>query len=96
MARPGKKGFKVGFVRNDGIFTISNVSSTTLNNFLEWPWLHLLKEWDIQILLLNRGAHFETDEIFSESLHITFSLLHSLYPDLLVLFHNTPPGTLSI
>ncbi|KAH9321701.1 hypothetical protein KI387_016340, partial [Taxus chinensis] len=88
----GMKGFKVGFVRNDRISTISNMSSDTFNNFLEWPWFHLLKEWDIRLLFLNRGAHFEEDEIYAQSLRQTFSVLHSLHPDLLVVFRNTPPG----
>eukprot|EP01018_Ginkgo_biloba_P011967 Gb_31174 [translate_table: standard] len=86
------KGFKVGFVRNDRISLISNVSNDMWKNFLEWPWIHLLRQWDIKILLLNRGAHFEADDIYVRSLNQLFSFLHAHHPNLLVFFRNTPPG----
>lgn len=86
------KGFKVGFVRNDRISAISHVNNDTWKNFLEWPWLHLLKDWNIKLLLINKGAHYEADEIYVKSLRQTFSVLQALHPDLLVIFRNTPPG----
>jgi len=91
LGGPGK-GFKVGFVRNDRISPISDVNNDAWKNFLEWPWLHLLKEWNIKLLFINRGAHYEADDIFVKSLRQTFSVLHALHPDLLVIFRNTPPG----
>lgn len=91
LGGPGK-GFKVGFVRNDRISPISGVNNDTWKNFLEWPWLPLLKEWNIKLLLINRGAHYEEDDIYVKSLRQTFSVLQTLHPDLLVIFRNTPPG----
>lgn len=87
-----EKGFKIGFVRNDRISPITNISNDMFKNFLEWPWIHLLQEWDVHLLILNRGAHYEPDEIYADSLRRTFSLLHALHPDLPVVFRNTPPG----
>lgn len=91
LGGPGK-GFKVGFVRNDRISPTFAVNNDTWKNFLEWPWLHLLKDWNIKLLLINKGAHYEADEIYVKSLRQTFSVLQALHPDLLVIFRNTPPG----
>lgn len=59
---------------------------------MEWPWLHLLKEWNIKLLLMNRGAYYEADDIYVKSLHQTFFVLHAPHPDLFVIFRNTAPG----
>eukprot|EP00252_Welwitschia_mirabilis_P003373 TRINITY_DN13451_c0_g1_i1.p1 TRINITY_DN13451_c0_g1~~TRINITY_DN13451_c0_g1_i1.p1 ORF type:complete len:295 (-),score=8.97 TRINITY_DN13451_c0_g1_i1:199-1083(-) len=90
----GDRAFKIGFVRNDRLSTIpeGHIVNDTYHNFLEWPWLHLINPWNIKLLILNKGAHFENDQIYLSSLQKTLSTLSSLHPDLPVIFRDTPPG----
>lgn len=83
---------KVGWIRNDRLSPTDHESSDTFGNFFEWPWVRYLEEWDIKILLINRGAHYEQDGVFVRALRDILSLLQARYPDLLVIYRNTPPG----
>ncbi len=90
---PGGEGFKLGFVRNDRLSLIPPGISSSIPEFHEFPWVHYLKQWEIQILVLNRGAHYEADEVYTQALRDAFSLLQAQYPHLLVVYRDTPPGT---
>ncbi len=90
---PGGEGFKLGFVRNDRLSLILPGVFTATPEFHEFPWVHYLKQWEIQILVLNRGAHYEPDEVYTQALRDAFSLLQAQYPHLLVVYRDTPPGT---
>lgn len=85
-------GFKVAFVRNDRLSPVANISVDTWRNFYEWPWLDLLKEYDVRLLLLNRGAHYEDDKTFVRALRLIFTILSEHFPHMQVIFRNTPPG----
>ena len=89
-------GFRVGWIRNDRLSRIEHAKADSIGNFYEWPWLKYLEQWDIQILLLNRGAHYEADGVFVRTLRDTFALLQAQYPQVLVFYRNTPPGSLFI
>ncbi|KAL2630612.1 hypothetical protein R1flu_015298 [Riccia fluitans] len=89
------KGFKVSFVRNDRLSAVRNSSMDKWKNLWhnwEFPWLHLLSEYDVKLLLLNRGAHYEEDLVLTEALNRTFSILSTDFPDLQIIYRNTPPG----
>ncbi|KAG6556339.1 hypothetical protein Mapa_002282 [Marchantia paleacea] len=85
-------GFKVAFVRNDRLSPVANISVDTWRNFYEWPWLDLLKEYDVKLLLLNRGAHYEDDKTYVRALRFIFTILSQHFPHMQVIYRNTPPG----
>lgn len=89
-------GFYVGWIRNDRLSRVEHENADSIGNFYEWPWLKYLVQWDIHILLLNRGAHYEADGVFVRALRDMVALLHAQYPQLLIFYRNTPPGLLFI
>lgn len=86
------KGFNISWVRNDHVSPVESVQDTPRFNVYQWPWLDHLQEWNIKILILNRGAHYESDQGYAKSLHIIFPILRTRSPNLIVLYRNTPPG----
>lgn len=55
-----------------------------------------IEEWNIEILLMNRGAWFRSDQSFVTELHQFVQVLQARYPHLLVVYRNTSPGKLPI
>eukprot|EP01036_Dinobryon_divergens_P022947 gene22947-31252_t len=55
-------------------------------------WVSTLKSHNIRLLLINRGAHFKpTAEVLSD-LNTTLSKVFGLFPNISVVWRNTPPG----
>lgn len=88
-------GFHVGYVRNDRLsLTVNYVNwLRDKTGWTEFPWIHLVREWNISLLLVNRGAHFESDGNYTEALTNTYHVLRSRYPDVQVFFRSTPEGS---
>jgi len=57
-------------------------------------WLPLIEKYAVNTLILNRGAHYETDWDVLHDLHETFNLLSHKYPKVSVIYRNTYPGHL--
>ena len=74
----GGTGFTMGWT-NSGRLNATHVS-------------HFIKLWQIEILLMNRGAWLSPDDMFVAELQELVLLLQLRYPHLLVIFRNTPPG----
>jgi hypothetical protein len=61
---------------------------------LNTTWVtHYVEEWQIEILLINRGGWFRSDFSFVTELQELVKVLQARYPHLLVIYRNTPPGT---
>ncbi|KAF3791772.1 hypothetical protein EJ110_NYTH13389 [Nymphaea thermarum] len=86
--------FNVAFIRNDRLSAVDR-SRHEGGNFFEWPWTDYIEKWKVKILVLNRGAHYEADDIVLNALNSTFSFIKERHPELLVFFRDTPPGHLN-
>ncbi|CAN6458649.1 unnamed protein product [Victoria cruziana] len=49
------RGFNASFIRNDRLSTNNKTREDRVTNFLEWPWKDYINEWNVKILILNRG-----------------------------------------
>lgn len=58
----------------------------------EAPWILKLNEWKPSILVLNRGAHYRSDEIFEPDVKNALYYVREKLPHALVIWRNTPPG----
>ncbi|XP_031503766.1 uncharacterized protein LOC116266621 isoform X2 [Nymphaea colorata] len=85
-------GFNVSFIRNDRISMTGKARYEHGGRFIERPWTDYIKKWKVKILILNRGAHYEADEVVLKALNSTFSYLRKRHPQLLVFVRNTPPA----
>jgi hypothetical protein len=79
-------------IRNDHLsLTTVKVENSELNVH-QMPWFPLLGKYNISLLILNRGAHFsESDVLFSE-LNTTFRALQVQFPNISIIWRNTPYG----
>lgn len=85
-------GFRVGFVRNDRLSLALRVLEDRHANFYEYPWADAVEPWNISLLLLNKGAHYESDANFTQSLTNTLAVVKSRWPGVEVVYRSTPPG----
>lgn len=85
-------GFNVSFVRNDRLSPVVDDNIDGWGNFYDYSWLHLLGELGIKTLLLNRGAHYEDDEKYTNALRTIFTILSLQHPQIHVIYRNTQPG----
>ncbi|XP_020522086.1 uncharacterized protein LOC110007141 [Amborella trichopoda] len=69
------RGINVSFIRNDKLSAVIKPSENREANFYQWPWLDYIDLWEIKYLLLNRGAHYEPDHAYVESLNSTLFYL---------------------
>jgi hypothetical protein len=83
-------------VRND------NLSLSTLPGYFDrqwnqWqnPWVSRLKELNVSLLVLNRGAHYEYDYQLLPGVNSTLRYLQENHPEVSVIWRNTPHGHFS-
>ena len=74
----GGKGFNLGWVY-----------SPLLNTALVTDYI---EEWQIGVLLVNRGDKLRSDYSFMTKLEELVQVLQARYPHLLVVYHSTYPG----
>lgn len=91
----GGGGFHIGYVRNDRLSLTHKWEKCMRNasGFQEYPWIHYLEEWEVSILILNRGAHYESNGNYTEHLINTLHVIQARYPATLVFYRSTPHGT---
>ena len=87
--------FKIFHYRNDRVSLKTEDSFDRHYNFYERPWITELKTDKIKLAVFNRGAHFESNELLLEGVATTMNYLAKNYPDLLVIWRNTPHGHLN-
>lgn len=56
----------------------------------EYPWIHYLSDSDI--VFMNTGAHHVGDQEFLGFVKGAINHINSNFPNILVIFRNTPPG----
>lgn len=86
----GGRRFTSITIRNDHLMLNEKASRDGLNYYV--PWIDVVGKWNIKVLVMNRGAHYEEDEKYLLGLWQTLHRLRELYPDLLVIFRNTAAG----
>lgn len=56
------------------------------------PWLPLVQQWGVKVLVLNRGAHYTRSKKFAFQLEATLRALRKLHPGILVVYRASVPG----
>lgn len=70
----------------------SNVSFYTLANFIDTNWTYLLDRSVRPIVFINRGAHFEEDEMYIKDWTKALTTIRTQYHDAIVMVRTTPSG----
>ena len=65
---------------------------TWTGNFIEEPWQGMMNRFAFDVVVLNRGAHYELDGPFVDQWRRTLAWLREAHPGALVVARNTPPG----
>lgn len=80
---------QVRYLLNDHLST----SAVNMGTGRFCPWVQRLQEWDIKVLVLNRGAHYAMDRKFESELRQTLHILKKFFPKIFVIYRNTPAGS---
>ena len=91
----GMSSFGLSFARSDRLWIkgISLPETPVLNKvYHDGLWTHLIARRNITILFLNRGAHFAANDDVVSNLNITLHHITKTYPNLTVVYRNTPSG----
>lgn len=90
----------IRFVRNDRLSLDDNLISRD-SGFYELPWLHFMQQQHT-LLMINRGAHYEIDDVFITAVNATLHYIHDHYgssdssssnsSSVEVLWRTTPAG----
>ncbi len=87
--------FRVVTVRND-YATIRQPPEIAVHGSVHlFDWKPMIKKYDIQIVIINRGAHFVNDWDYIAQLYETFDYLTRNHPEISIFFRDTPPGHLN-
>jgi hypothetical protein len=91
--------FNITFIRNYALTTNETDLSYPIRP--DWadspwafilPWVHRIRRDDISIVVLNRGAHYVPDRQLYTELNETFSYLTRHFPDVTVIYRDSPSG----
>ena len=63
------------------------------NNFMDQPFLDTLDK-NISLLILNRGAHFQEDDLLMNATNATLHFIRQNYPRISIVWRNTATGYL--
>ena len=82
------------FIRSDRLYIdgVFYEETTKYTNYVDHPFIHVVKEHDITLLLLNRGAHYVNDVNLVRNLDQLFQYLFKTYENVSIIFRNTSPG----
>ena len=85
---------RVDYVRNDVISLVTEEKITTgaTDNRYEYPWIHLLNSSRYSLLVLNRGAHYDADDVLLTQLNETLHYVKTNHPNIAIVWRNTPQG----
>lgn len=88
----------IHFLRND-ILTIANVTHDNKEEdhlayswATQYEWEPSIKDLNISLVVLNRGAHYVHNNVLVERLTTVFDYLTKKHPTVTFLFRNTPVG----
>lgn len=80
------------FVRNDRLSLVVNETVDNVGKHTECPWANLIENYNITLIVMNRGAHYENDTKTLHDINVTMSFLQSRHPDLFIVWRNTIIG----
>eukprot|EP00897_Mesotaenium_endlicherianum_P006384 jgi/Mesen1/5774/ME000293S04929 len=83
----GHGGVHLRAVRNDMLRPDAGSSMHTNRR-----WVRRLRQWGADILVLNRGAHFRPNAKVGRAMRHVLAMLRRMYPELLIIWRNTPAG----
>lgn len=79
-------------IRNDVLSLRNDSIDDKLRNIFEHPWHQQVLERNISILILNKGAHYQSDELFVPQLNETVSFIDTLPSHVFPIWRNTVAG----
>ncbi|CAI5471061.1 unnamed protein product [Closterium sp. Yama58-4] len=79
-------GLRAAYVRTDQL-TLAN---PRLFDRQPWSRMEVIREADV--IIINRGPHYEEDELYAPVLERALMYLRSRFPEKLIIWRNTPPG----
>lgn len=103
-ASSGKMPARFRYVR-DNYFVLSNNAKLNADTSIDWTkaearaalkragpsaWVDALASTDI--LLVNRGAHYVSDELLVPQLTVSLSYVREVHPRITIIYRTTPPG----
>jgi hypothetical protein len=86
------KDIELFIIRNDHLTLTSKKNISTKLNVYQWPWFPLIGKHNISLLIFNRGAHFSPSDVLIPELNDTLNELQNKYPNVSVVWRNTPYG----
>lgn len=87
---PGCGNFNLITVRNDYVNMIEKDFAEGKHK--EETWIHTLAQYNVSLLVLNRGAHYKPDNIMLEEVNNTLHYIHTHHPHISIIWRNTPHG----
>lgn len=88
--------FRYVIVRNDRLSLVTKRQVTSgkekFADFVESPWMRLMNVTRPSLIILNRGAHFESTSKVIKDIGRALKYIFQSYPDTTVIWRNTPRG----
>ena len=91
---PNCHNLSLYYVRNDFLSTINSavIDETKGSSSQQYPWIDLIDEKNISLMIINRGAHYKPDEELIADINSTLHFIFSRHPNMSVVWRNTPHG----
>lgn len=83
---------KIIFVRNDYVSLLDDSITGIVNGITLKPWKERIVSDNISLLVLNRGAHYVSNEVLLRETREVLQYLKEHHPDVSVIWRNTPHG----
>lgn len=71
---------------------VSNIRNDYLSINSSSHWIDKLKLYEVNILILNKGLHYQPTELFLYEMNQTFYYLNTYYPNISIIWRNTFVG----
>lgn len=75
-------------IRNDHLVIPDQISTSSRS----FEWVPIIQEKKIDVLILNRGAHWVNDELLIKGLETTFNYLKTNFPNVTIIYRSSGPG----
>ncbi|GJP54292.1 hypothetical protein CLOM_g13398 [Closterium sp. NIES-68] len=79
-------GLKILFIRSDHLWLGAP------RHFSELQWTRMPEVANSDIIIINRGAHYTTNEVFEPEMRTVMTYLRNRWPQKLLIYRNSPPG----
>ena len=81
---------KIEYIRDDYLYlpSVPHVNVPLPKSLRQYPWEHRIGD----ILILNRGAHYQSDQVVVSDLTNLFDHLWKTYPNITIIYQSSTPG----